>query len=80
MIKFGYLEGYNKFNQISFSTKDEQEDYFDDLVVKEIDAYYPPYYTNVIKVDISDVPQTAPINFIILVHNNKYYYLVNNNH
>lgn len=74
MIKLGYLEGYNKFNEISFNNLSSQKSYFDNLVEHTIDAYYPPYYTNVIKVDISEVPQTTPINFAILVYNNKYYY------
>lgn len=74
MIKFGYLDGYNAINVPKFVSADARDMAFDSYTTYSIDAYYPPYYTNVIKVDISEVPQTAPINFVILVHNEKYYY------
>lgn len=74
MIKFGYLEGYNAINVPEFNTAALRDTYFDSCVDYTIDAYYPPYYTNVIKVDIDEVPQSTPINFVILVHNQKYYY------
>ena len=74
MIKFGYLEGYNAINVPKYPSANARDRAFDDYTLYSIDAYYPPYYTNVIKVDISEVPQTTPINFVILVHNSKYYY------
>ena len=74
MIKFGYIAGYNSYNEIRFADVNTRDNYFDDKVTYTVDAYYPPYYTNVIKIDKSDVPQTTPINFVILVNNNKYYY------
>ena len=74
MIKFGYLDGYNAINVPKFVSADARDMAFDSYTTYSIDAYYPPYYTNVIKVDVSDVPQTTPINFVILVHNDKYYY------
>lgn len=74
MIKFGYLEGYNAINVPKYPSASARDRAFDDYTLYSIDAYYPPYYTNVIKVDISEVPQTTPINFVILVHNSKYYY------
>ena len=74
MIKLGYIEGYNSYNEIKFNNTNDRDAHFNGWVDYTIDAYYPPYYTNVIKLDKSEVPQTAPINFVILVYNNKYYY------
>lgn len=74
MIKLGYLEGYSALNVPKYNTASARDTAFDNLATYTIDAYYPPYYTNVIKLDINEVPLTSPINFVILVHNNKYYY------
>lgn len=74
MIKLGYLDGYNAINVPKFASANARDRAFDGYTDYSIDAYYPPYYTNVIKVDITEVPQTSPINFVILVHNSKYYY------
>lgn len=74
MIKFGYIEGYNSYNIFKFNSESARDRAFNNWVEYSIDAYYPPYYTNVIKVDKSEVPQTTPINFVIIVYNNKYYY------
>lgn len=74
MIKLGYLQDYNSFNVPSFDSESDRDEYFDNIVVYEIDAYYPPYFTNTIKLSIDEVPTTSPINFVILVHNDKYYY------
>lgn len=74
MIKLGYLQDYNSFNVPSFNSERDRDEYFDNIVVYEIDAYYPPYFTNTIKLSIDEVPTTSPINFVILVHNDKYYY------
>lgn len=75
MIKLGYLEGYNSFNVPSFASKQARDTYFNNITgLVEIDAYYPPLYTNVIKLDITQVSQSVPYNFVILVHNSEYYY------
>lgn len=75
MIKLGYLKGYNSYNVPSFATKQARDTFFDSITgLVEIDAYYPPFYTNVIKLDITQVSQSVPYNFVILVHNNEYYY------
>ena len=75
MIKFGYLKGYNSYNVPTFTSDTARDEFFDNITgLVEIDAYYPPYFTNVIKTDINEVPQSSPFNFVILVHNEKYYY------
>lgn len=75
MIKFGYLKGYNSYNVPAFQNASARDNFFDNIDnLVELDAYYPPYFTNVIKVLNSEVPQSQPFNFVILVHNNKYYY------
>lgn len=74
MIKLGMYAGYNSYNEMRFSNASARDNFFDSHVTYTIDAYYPPYYTNVIKIDKSEVPQTARINFVILVHDSKYYY------
>ena len=75
MIKLGYLDGYNALNVPKFANEETRDTVFDEnYVLYSIDAYYPPYYTNVIKLDTTEVPQSTPINFVILVHNEKYYY------
>ena len=76
MYKIGYIKGYDRFNTIRFSTLSEQQTYFDNHVLSNnhiVPAYYPPHYTNKIKIDIRERTLDGA-NFITIVYNNKYYY------
>lgn len=79
MIKLGYLQDYSAINVPKFATATARDDAFDEYTKYTIDAYYPSYYTNVIKLSITEVPLSSRINFVILVNKvddntEKYYY------
>lgn len=78
MYKIGYIEGYDSFNTMSFTNKTAQSTYFDNHTIVTIDAYYPPYYTNIIKLTRTDLDYTTnKFNFVIIIFNNiRYYYFV----
>lgn len=79
MYKIGYIKGYDTFNTMQFDTIEEQKAFFEAHVLRSIDAYYPPHYTNVISLDNKDVPIDLHYNFVILIHNDIYfYYFINN--
>lgn len=80
-IKLYYIEGISRADTPYFSSKGvqatlaRQKDYFDDHVVTTIStAFYPPHYTNVVKVDIEDVTFTDTVNYLSLEYNDKTYY------
>lgn len=78
MYKIGYIEGYDSFNTMSFTNKTSQSTYFDNHTIVTIDAYYPPYYTNIIKLTRTDLDYTTnKFNFVVIIFNNiRYYYFV----
>ncbi len=80
MYKLGYIEGYDSYNSFSFSSISEQQGFFDAHVTLGIDAYYPPHYTNKIKLTSDDINISTPYNFVILEGNNGeyYYYFITN--
>lgn len=76
MYKIGYIKGYNRENSIRFQSAAEQQEYFNSHVISNnhiIDAYYPPHYTNKIKININEHPLDCA-NFVIIVYRNEYYY------
>ena len=74
MIKLIYIRGISAYDTPYFSSKLEQYDFFDDINGVEIDAYYPPHYTNTIKLDRDDVDDISRYNYLILYFNNKNYF------
>ena len=74
MIKLVYIRGISAYDTPYFSSKVEQDDFFNDISGEEIDAYYPPHYTNTIKFDVEDVSDMSQYNYLILYTDNKTYY------
>lgn len=78
MYKIGYIENYSKFNTPRFPNISVQNTFFDSHIDYVFDAYYPPYYTNIIKLTTSDIPFNSRINFLYIIHKQKrYYYFIN---
>lgn len=76
MYRLGFIQGYSRENTIRFSTLSAQTNYFVSNVDNNLefdDAYYPPHYTNKIKINVKDA-SISNINFLMLNYNNKWYY------
>ena len=79
MYKLVYIRGISAYDTPHFSSQAKQEDFFDNLDGVEVDAYYPPFYTNTIKVDVDDCSDITKYNYLILYTSNKtYYYFISN--
>ena len=63
-----------------FSTLSQQNTYFDNKTVSSIQtSFYPPHYTNEIKVSSEEYSFTAGINYLFFEYKGKrYYYFVDN--
>lgn len=74
-IHFGYIEGISRIDTPYFASLAEQENYFDSHEVVTIDnTFYPPHYTNIVKVDDEDIDFNTGINYLWFEFNNKTYY------
>ena len=76
MYRLGFIQGYSRDNTIRFSTLNAQTNYFVSNVDNDLefdDAYYPPHYTNKIKINVKDY-SISNVNFLMLNYNNKWYY------
>lgn len=74
-IYFGYIEGISRIDTPYFANISEQEDYFDSHEVVTIDnTFYPPHYTNVIKVDSEDIDFNITVNYVWFEYLGKRYY------
>ena len=79
MIKLVYIRGISAYDTPYFSTKAKQDLFFDNLDGVEIEAYYPPHFTNAIKFDVDDVSDITQYNYLILYTERKtYYYFLGN--
>ncbi len=80
MIRLMYVQGINEVDTPFFESKSEQEEYFESHSVTTYDdetAYYPPYYTNRIKLPSVDIPfndETKKVNYLSLEYEGKTFY------
>ena len=80
MIYLGYIQGYNSFNEFRFNGALDRDTYLKNNASTIIDTYYPPYFTNVIKLSSTELDIENPINYVIIEFNNKcYYYFISDN-
>ena len=85
IITLYYIEGISRIDTPYFATKtsqatlSEQEGFFSNHIVKEIEsAYYPPHYHNTVRFDIEDLSFNDNVNYLSLQYNGKtYYYFIN---
>lgn len=75
-IKLYYVEGISKEDTPYFSTIGEQEQYFEDREVISIkDTWYPPYYKNKIKLEVTDdLNVNTRVNYLSFDYQGKEYY------
>lgn len=75
MYKLVYIKGISRYDTWKFANKTEQYNYFDGLDGVTIDEFYPPHYTNNIKLELSQVDYNAVnFNYLLLSFNDKYYF------
>lgn len=76
MIKLYYVEGISLLDTPYFSNINEQEEYFENKLVKTIqdNSFYPPYYRNQISIDSEDATFLTQFNYVSLEYQNKIYY------
>lgn len=80
MIKFYFVEGISRFDTLYFETIEDQETFFEDKLVGEMeDSYYPPHYRNEISVGSDDLDFNSKVNYLSLEFKDKtYYYFIDN--
>lgn len=72
--KLVFIKGISRLDTWKFNSKEQQYDYFDGLPGEKIDDYFPPYYSNSIRLSFNDVDYTSSkYNYLLLYFNNKYY-------
>lgn len=74
MYSFYYVEGISETDSPLFNSLAEQSQWFNKHVVKSVDDYYPPNYTNAIRVDSDDLTILSKCNYFSLTYNDKTYY------
>lgn len=74
MYSFYYVEGISETDSPLFNSLAEQAQWFNKHVVKSVDDYYPPNYTNAIRVDSDDLTILSKCNYFSLTYNDKTYY------
>lgn len=81
VINLYYIEGLSRGDTLFFSSIEEQKRFFNNKVIEIIDnSFYPPHYTNKIKLEISEsFTNNTCINYLSFNYNNKeYYYFIDN--
>lgn len=74
MYKLICCPGISRLDEPCFENITQQTLYFNSLESTEIDAVYPPYYTNKISFSTEDINITEKYNYLSLQFNGKYYY------
>ncbi len=74
MYNLLFVEGINAIDTYAFKTEQDQRDFFEGAVVVSIDEYYPPHYSNRIRLSTDIVPLSTNFNYLSLMFDNKYYY------
>ncbi len=74
MIKLLYVRGISAYDTPNFNSLLEQYSFFNSIDGIEIDAYYPPHYTNTIKFSRDEVDNISKYNYLILEFNDKKYF------
>lgn len=71
----------NRLDTPYFSSIDEQNIYFTQRIVHSYEGYFPPYYTNTVRLSLSEfnIFNSAVVDYLRLQWNNKwYYYFIDN--
>lgn len=74
MYKLLYIKGISHFDTIRFDSLADQTAYMNNHAVHTVDDYFPPHYTNRIKLTTTDVPLTSRVNYLSLSFAGKNYY------
>lgn len=82
-MKFYYIEGISKTDTPLFSSLGEQDDYFSERIVADLDVYYPPYFENKIAIPSSGLQYNQlldlKVNYLSIDFKQKtYYYFIKN--
>lgn len=78
IIKFYYVACISETDTPAFTSQDNQYNYFESKLITSIDStYYPPHYTNKIKLSIDDIDLNTKINYLSFEYqNHTYYYFI----
>ena len=74
MYRFHFIEGISRTDTPLFNNLSKQNVYFNKNTMLQIDEYYPPHYTNVIKCSVADINFNTRVNYVSLRHLDKWYY------
>lgn len=75
-INLYYIEGLSRSDTLYFSSLEDQRRFFNNKVMEIIyNSYYPPHYTNKIKIELTDsLNNNTNINYLSFNYNGKEYY------
>lgn len=74
-INLGYIEGISYIDTPYFPTRATQRDYFNSKLVVTIGStFYPPHYTNLLRISADDINFNTQVNYVWFTYNNKIYY------
>lgn len=74
MYNLLFVDGINAIDSYAFRNEQDQRDFFENAIVVSIDEYYPPHYSNRIRLSTDIVPLSTNFNYLSLEFDNKYYY------
>lgn len=76
MVKYKLLNvpHISRFDTWRFTSLQEQTQYFNGISGTTINDYFPPFFTNYLKLDKSDLSSNIHYNYCILDFEEKYYY------
>ena len=74
-IYFGYITGINRIDTPYFSSISQQSTWFSNKSIGYVDTtFYPPHYTNRIRVSTEDLDFNKSCNYVWFEYNGKTYY------
>lgn len=76
MITLFYIKGISRYDTPLFNSNIDQDNFFFEHIVISIEnSYYPPHYKNKIRITYEDLDITkTSVNYLSLSYNGKYYY------
>lgn len=70
-----YVRGINLLDTPRFEVLEEQREFFEDhRVLSVLSSYYPPFYTNKIRFEVSMLPLDTVVNYLSFVFSGKRYF------
>ena len=80
-LNFYYIDGISRSDTLYFANEAQRSAFMNEHFVSDVgnEVFYPPHYTNTIKLLTSDIDFESRINYLMFVYNGReYYYFIDN--